>query len=257
MDILPNDVQSLRDSLHIFPISQLVQDEVTRELWAEPGENGTHRLSQTYFDFYAKRVQLHLLNGGPFCLHDHLDIVRICKMIISGVSRDEMRQKLSVQTNDHGTLEDAIDLCASLLVMTEIEVPRSDGKTKRYGISGRTPILWKPLPSNPLWPVISSHRRNSPPTIKSWAGYSPPETSTKLAASRSNGLPTSRTTCAWWMMIEGYLYSVARTLCSSKTGKPQCPYPDSTFSFPRGEIVNTNSHWHLSVSQPAFCPKRS
>lgn len=83
-----------------------------------------------------------MLDGGRhICIRTHSDLVRIAKQILSGQARDDVYQDIvsHATSNDVSSNDDAvdntIDLCASLLLITEI------GQSQ-IGLSGRTSIPW-------------------------------------------------------------------------------------------------------------------
>ncbi|KAM7210297.1 hypothetical protein V8F06_014316 [Rhypophila decipiens] len=142
--------QGLNESLRSYPISQAAQDDVIREIYG-----ATHDLSRTYFESYAKRIQRELLRGKPSCLQRHADVVRVAKKMMHGHTRDEISRELPTTLGDDDSIEDAVDLCASLLVMTEIEKQvRNKDPLKSHGISGRSAVFWE---NGSLQSKLASH----------------------------------------------------------------------------------------------------
>lgn len=139
----------LTELLRVCPVSQLAQDDLTAELYGVTGS-----LSPTFFDFYAKRVRRHLMTGKPSFVQIHSDIAWIGKMIMAGSSRDEIRHAIHARVGHGENIEEAIDLCASLLTMMEMEVPARNSTIKSYGISGRTPTYWE---NDSLQTVLTNH----------------------------------------------------------------------------------------------------
>lgn len=132
--------QVLKEPLHTYPIPKVVHEEVSNQLWASTGALDA---SSTYFEFYAKRVRRHLLTGEPFCLRNHSDVIYIAKMILQGKARSEISLSLRPWIAEVNDVEEAIDLCASLLTMTDIEHPGQPRSRRIHGISGRTPLIWE------------------------------------------------------------------------------------------------------------------
>lgn len=124
-----------------YPIPLVVQNAYVGSLWTTSEATDEGDFARSYFDHYARRVQRSLLNGRAFCLSKHSEVIAIGRKILSGTSRAEIHEQLSnypgaVASDDE--IDEAIDLCASLLVMTEIEL-----KANLESISGRTPIPWE------------------------------------------------------------------------------------------------------------------
>lgn len=133
------------DFLRKYPILASVRDDIVAKLWETSGESKfdvSHHDMSSYFEYYSKRVQRSLLDGGRhICINTHSDVVRIAKQILSGRARDDVYQEIASHTNPNDVpsnvdaINNTIDLCASLLLMTEI------GQSQ-IGLSGHTPIHW-------------------------------------------------------------------------------------------------------------------
>jgi hypothetical protein len=95
-----------------------------------------------YFEYYfSKRLQRMVVIGHDgFQVKSYLDIASIAKRILSGATREEIFGEISstaVSKPDVVNINYGIDMCASLLVMADIEF---DGHP---GISGLEPVPWK------------------------------------------------------------------------------------------------------------------
>ncbi|KAH6603107.1 hypothetical protein Trco_008531 [Trichoderma cornu-damae] len=135
----PELLEALNEPLQKFPISASVQERLLEALW----EASDHHASMSpYFEYYSKRIQRLRLDGcDEFCAGSHSDIASISRRILSGAARDGIFQEMANGSNAVSSASDidhAIDMCASLLVMTEIELNGSPA-----GLSGLTAVPWK------------------------------------------------------------------------------------------------------------------
>ncbi|KAK4185196.1 hypothetical protein QBC35DRAFT_525060 [Podospora australis] len=130
------ETHELDECLYKYPISATVQNSVIDELWGAEGLDDTGEKSRnisllSYFDYYAERVQRNLLAGHEFGLQNHADIVWVGQ-------------------SEPSDMDDAIDLCASLLTMTEVEFKQNLATR----LSGRTPLVWE---ENSLQDLLDHH----------------------------------------------------------------------------------------------------
>ncbi len=132
----------LQESLRKYPIPSPVQDVLLSELWGVSASTTRRNPDMSaYFEYFSKRVQRSLLDASLPFLQDHSHIVSIAKEILARRPRGDIHQELSQQPSIKASsdeIDDAIDICASLLVMTEVEL-----KESQAGLSGRTPIRWQ------------------------------------------------------------------------------------------------------------------
>lgn len=133
------ELEVLKEPLQKFPISASVQEGLLEALWEA---SGRHTSMSPYFQYYSKRIQRLRLDGhAGFCAEYHSDIASVGKRILSGATRDEIFQEIACDAKSEHTAADinhGIDMCASLLVMTEIELNGSPA-----GLSGLTAVPWK------------------------------------------------------------------------------------------------------------------
>ena len=154
------DPQDLKESLQKFPISPTVQDALVAKIWEASGP--PHSLAgigfSTYFDYLSRRIQRFLLDDGcEAILEDYEDLVPIAQRILSpGVTREELTRDLAAAPPKHGSptaqrgnIDRAIDLCASVLTMADVEI--RDSPT---GLSGSSPLCWE---KGPLRVALAAH----------------------------------------------------------------------------------------------------
>lgn len=133
------------DSLRKYPIPDSVGEEHIAKIWVVPGgpkyDPSEHDMS-VYFEVYSTRLQRALLDGGRhICIKTHSDVIRIAQMIHAELPRDNIYHDIAsrIPSNDVSgsaqAVDNTIDLCASVLLMTEI------GKSQ-IGLSARTPVRW-------------------------------------------------------------------------------------------------------------------
>ncbi|KAL7944225.1 hypothetical protein V8C42DRAFT_83908 [Trichoderma barbatum] len=136
-----SQLDALNEPLQKLPISALVQEGLLEALW---GAADRHYGMSPYFEYYSKRIQRLRLDGcDGFCANSHSDVASIAKTILSGASRNDIFQQVAFAAKSTSTSTDAdinhgIDMCASLLVMAEIELNGSSA-----GLSGLTAVPWK------------------------------------------------------------------------------------------------------------------
>ncbi|RFU76143.1 hypothetical protein TARUN_6085 [Trichoderma arundinaceum] len=134
-----SELEALKEPLQKFPISGSVQEGLLEALWEA---SDRHSSMSPYFEYYSKRIQRMRLDGcHEFCAGSHSDIAAIARRILEGTTRDEIYQEMASAANSVSSALDtnhAIDMCASLLVMTEIELNGSPA-----GLSGLTAVPWK------------------------------------------------------------------------------------------------------------------
>ncbi|KAK4065976.1 uncharacterized protein Triagg1_8285 [Trichoderma aggressivum f. europaeum] len=133
--------EALNEPLRKFPISASVQEGLLEALWEASGRHGS---MSPYFKYYSNRIQRLRLDGcDGFCADSHADIASIARRILDGASRDEIFEQVAVaekcpSASTTADINHGIDMCASLLVMTEIEL---NGVSA--GLSGLTAVPWK------------------------------------------------------------------------------------------------------------------
>ncbi|UKZ54559.1 hypothetical protein TrVGV298_008368 [Trichoderma virens] len=136
-----SQVEALNEPLQKFPISSSIQEGLLEALWQASDRHGS---MSPYFKYYSKRIQRLRLDGcDGFCADSHADITSIAKRILSGAPRDDIFQQVAFEakcTSESAAVDvnHGIDMCASLLVMTEIELNGSSA-----GLSGLTAVPWK------------------------------------------------------------------------------------------------------------------
>jgi hypothetical protein len=153
--------QDLKEPLQKFPISPTVQDALLVKIWEASGVPQSLAAIDfsTYFDHLSRRIQRFLLDGGcEAILGDYEDLVPIAQRILSpGVTREELTRDLAAAppkkhgspTAQRGNIDRAIDLCASLLTMVDVEI--RDSPT---GLSGSSPLRWE---KGPLRVALAAH----------------------------------------------------------------------------------------------------
>ncbi|KAK5996000.1 hypothetical protein PT974_04423 [Cladobotryum mycophilum] len=132
-------LQNLQQPLQKYPIPVDIQEGLLTAVW-----DTTHSKTDlsTYFEYYSKRVERLFLDGGhQFPIQDHSDLALIARRILYKTTRDEIHQEIiqrpGITAKPHD-VDRIIDLCASLLAMTEIE-----HGVNLPNLSGIAPILWK------------------------------------------------------------------------------------------------------------------
>lgn len=136
------DLEILERPLTEYPIRDSVREHLVKSLWvisgAIPSGNG-HMAA--YFEYYSKRAQRLFLPRQRQVLQTHADLVSIASKISSRSNRADIHQEIVAQAGTAVSAEevdDAIDLCASLLVMAEVQLRESP-----FCLSGCTPVHWK------------------------------------------------------------------------------------------------------------------
>ncbi|KAL7937294.1 hypothetical protein V8C35DRAFT_292122 [Trichoderma chlorosporum] len=128
------------------PPSELMQKRLLKALWKAEKHHGS---MSTYFGYYSKRIQRLQLDGCEgLCVKFHADIASIAQKILGGASRDDIFQQVASAVNCTSTstaddINQSIDMCASLITMTEIGFDDNS-----VGLSGLTAIPWKSGPLN-------------------------------------------------------------------------------------------------------------
>ncbi|KAF5971214.1 hypothetical protein FBULB1_9354 [Fusarium bulbicola] len=96
-----------------------------------------------YFEYYSFRALRSLFDGGRnVCVRTHSDVAWVAQKIIAESTREQLHQLICNQTTSDNTLsrndviDNTINLCASLLLMTEIG-------QNQIGLSAHTPIRWE------------------------------------------------------------------------------------------------------------------
>ncbi|KAJ3467967.1 hypothetical protein MRS44_005531 [Fusarium solani] len=107
-----------------------------------------------YFEYYSNQTRRFLLDGGRHIrVKAHSDVAEVAQNIITGSTREDLHQKMcdeapsNHQLSKVDAIDNTINLCASLLLMTEI------GQSQ-IGLSGQTPVRWE---GNSLETTLSEH----------------------------------------------------------------------------------------------------
>lgn len=118
-------------SLQRYPIPDEVRAWIGEHLWqgCDLGkEFGTFNLSP-YLEYYSTRCLRSAREGGThLCVKSHLEIVDVAKEIVRDATRTELCAFLGSSPDDTDTdrrtkAANTVDMCASLLLMSEVGVP--------------------------------------------------------------------------------------------------------------------------------------
>lgn len=137
----PSGLETLDGPLQKHPALTPIQSELIQTL---RGLTDHDVDMSTYFECCSKHVQSLLLgaNDGPR-VESHLDIALIARNILSGAAREEVFRDIAdavVFESIAVNVNYSIDMCASLLAMTEVEDNGHDG------LSGITALPWEKGP---------------------------------------------------------------------------------------------------------------
>lgn len=120
------------------PLQPATKITITEHFW---GTQPSLRLPEAYWNFFVEECRRALDDGGSRNLaRTHHDLIEIVTSLKSGHVRrdtqDLLRQKLTkLHENELQLIDGAIDLCASLLLMTDF------GQAEHY-FSGRRKLDW-------------------------------------------------------------------------------------------------------------------
>lgn len=135
---------ALNQALGKLLIVGSVQDAVLNALWGASMNSKSLKIDMSpYMAYYDKRVRRFLLEAPipRSLLHNHSDLIRITEKLLSRRTREIIHQEIAsrlVQVPSWAEIDYAIDLCASLLVMADIELHKNVN-----GLSGCTTVHWK------------------------------------------------------------------------------------------------------------------
>ena len=132
--------------LQTVPIDCITKRRIASELWnfdiTDSSNLEKNRAFDQYFRYYTEQSDLALYDRGRHTsARTHRDIVGICGDIQQGISRVDVKCRLSSRVSstqlgvDDAVLDASIDLAARLLLMLEI------GSVK-YGFSGHKTLRW-------------------------------------------------------------------------------------------------------------------
>lgn len=135
----------LDDLMHRTPTSPAATLELLTQLWScgASSKLDNHELDlEAYFAYHKKQCCHALHNGGRhISTRTHRDILDIAEDLEEGLSRETIRERLSLKladpkpVNENELLDSSVDLTARLVSMMDIGV-------LQYGFSGRRELVW-------------------------------------------------------------------------------------------------------------------
>ncbi|KAI9772501.1 MAG: hypothetical protein M1840_000706 [Geoglossum simile] len=136
---------SLDDLMHRTPTSSTTTLELLTQLWScdVPSKLNNQELDpEAYFAYHRKQCSHALHDGGRHIYtRTHRDILEIAEDLEGGLSRETIRERLSLKladpkpANENELLDSSVDLTARLVSMMDIGV-------LQYGFSGRRELVW-------------------------------------------------------------------------------------------------------------------
>ncbi|KAH8779343.1 hypothetical protein BGZ57DRAFT_821832 [Hyaloscypha finlandica] len=131
--------------MHQTPTSLTTSLELITRLWScDPSSKLDNKELdlESYFAYHKKQCSLALHDGGRhISARTHYDILEIAADLEEGLSRETIRERLSLKlvgpkpSNENELLDSSIDLTARLVSMMDIGV-------LQYGFSGRRELVW-------------------------------------------------------------------------------------------------------------------
>ncbi|KAK4221171.1 hypothetical protein QBC38DRAFT_492589 [Podospora fimiseda] len=161
----PLNLQCLQQSVLDSPLNESTKTTISEALWDHDTPTTTAQRLHTskahinlspYFHYYTKKCQHALHDGGRHvATRTHADIISCATLLKNDVPRSEIHAALyskltSAHPNADEMISNSIDLCASLLLMTNFG-------SYSYGFSGKTCLSW------PSPPQAQSHPQFGPP----------------------------------------------------------------------------------------------
>ncbi|KAK4459671.1 hypothetical protein QBC42DRAFT_299197 [Cladorrhinum samala] len=144
------DLKVLEHLLTEYPIPDSLRGNLLKSLWGVSGPipaAGDNRMAP-YFDYYSKRTLRPLFPRQHRMLKTHAHIVSIASKISSRLDRADIHRQIvadqAAAADTEATnlsadeVDDAIDLCASFLVMAEVQLRESP-----FCLSGRRLVHWR------------------------------------------------------------------------------------------------------------------
>lgn len=132
----------LEESLRVSPIRRDTASALWRNLWADLDDKPMGEPTKLYVDYYSTKCMEFLADGGRHvALRTHSDVVEIAKLIVGGAPRSVITDHISfskklIRPDSSTVAECSVDLCASLLLVTDIG-------EHNFKLSEREFVPWK------------------------------------------------------------------------------------------------------------------